>query len=213
MHARNVKPALFKNELLGQEDPILTLLFVGLWCLADEQGILEDRPLRIKAELFPYRESLDVNRYLTDLERLEFINRYQVGPGKFILVVNFRKHQNPHHTEKKSTFPKPREGGNGGLTDSHPLLHGGYPADSLIPDSLRGPSQGSAALGPVPPPAAPGLGSSAAGPAEVSPIGDLDDWEAAQPMPTLSLARAAFESDREGPLPAWILAPKPKEAS
>ncbi len=74
--ARNIKPSFFTNELLGTEDPMVSLTFAGLWCLADKEGILEDRPLRIKAELFPYRENLDVNGYLTVLQRLGFIHRY-----------------------------------------------------------------------------------------------------------------------------------------
>ena len=32
------------------------LLFVGLWTIADRNGRLEDRPKRIRAELFPYDE-------------------------------------------------------------------------------------------------------------------------------------------------------------
>ena len=47
--ARNIKPSFFTNELLGTEDPMVSLTFAGLWCLADKEGILEDRPLRIKA--------------------------------------------------------------------------------------------------------------------------------------------------------------------
>jgi len=43
-----------------------------------------------------------------------------------IQVLNFKKHQNPHHTEKKSELPAP----------VNPLLSNGEnPADSLIPDS------------------------------------------------------------------------------
>lgn len=141
MRARNIKPGLFKNEVLGAADPLLTILFEGLWCLADREGRLEDRPLRIKAEVFPYRDSLDIHRCLTDLERMSFIQRYeaelpgeQVHKVKVIQVINFLKHQSPHHTEKKSTLPAPV---------SSPLIngayqeqHGEYPPDSLIPDSL-----------------------------------------------------------------------------
>jgi hypothetical protein len=127
MRARNIKPGLFKNEVLGASDPLLTLLFEGLWCLADREGRLEDRPLRIKAEVFPYRESLDINRYLTELERIGFVQRYNAGELALIQVLNFKKHQNPHHTEKKSELPAPV---------NSPLSNGEYPADSLIPDSL-----------------------------------------------------------------------------
>ncbi len=67
--ARNIKPGLFKNEILGVAEPIYTLLFEGLWLLADREGRLEDRPLRIKAEIFPYREGLDLVSMLGWLER------------------------------------------------------------------------------------------------------------------------------------------------
>jgi len=104
--SRNIKPSLFKNELLGTADPMLTILFASLWCLADRDGRLEDRPLRIKAETFPYREGIDINGYLTELERLEFIHRYRADGIGVIQIVNFHKHQNPHKTEKESELPE-----------------------------------------------------------------------------------------------------------
>jgi hypothetical protein len=142
MRARNIKPAFFTNELLGTLEPIIALTFTGLWCLADRDGILEDRPLRIKAELFPYRESLDVNGYLTVLERTGFISRYEVDDIKYIEVLNFRKHQAPHHTEKAKGYPS-----NPLKTKVHrylsviPPIHDSEQqvptrSDSLIPDSL-----------------------------------------------------------------------------
>lgn len=134
MRARNIKPGIFLNEILGQADPIYTVLFEGLWCMADREGRLEDRPLRIKAEVFPYRDGLDINGELTQLERWGFIQRYEVGSLRVIQVVNFDKHQNPHHTERKSELPGNTNGCS--LTVDSPLDHGGNPADSLIPDSL-----------------------------------------------------------------------------
>lgn len=103
--ARNIKPAIFKNELLGVADPFITLLFESLWCLADREGRLEDRPLRIKAETFPYRENMDINGYLTELARMGFIVRYVVDGAPLIQIVNFKKHQTPHKTEKDSVLP------------------------------------------------------------------------------------------------------------
>lgn len=137
--ARNIKPGLFKNEVLGIADPLITLLFENLWCLADREGRLEDRPLRIKAETFPYRENIDVNGYLTELQRMKFICRYTVGGERYIQVLNFHKHQNPHKTEKASTIPEmPDESDGCALTVVVPLDNGPRPADSLvlIPDSL-----------------------------------------------------------------------------
>ena len=142
MRARNIKPNLFKNEILGTEDPFLTILFTGLWCLADKRGRLEDRPLRIKAEVFPYRDNLDVNGYLTVLERLGFIQRYVIDQVPYIQVLHFEKHQHPHHTEKESEIPPPpsikslKNNENSDLTVKQQEINGCAPSDSLIPDSL-----------------------------------------------------------------------------
>ena len=137
MRSRNIKPGFFKNELLGVQDPLIQIAFIGLWCVADRDGILEDRPLRLKAEIFPYRENIDFNGYLTVMSRLDFILRYEVDGKKYILIKNFKKHQRPHHTEKSSGLPKPQTNSDGcDLTVNSPLFNREYPPDSLIPDSL-----------------------------------------------------------------------------
>lgn len=134
--ARNIKPALFKNEILGVADPMATLLFEGLWLLADKAGRLEDRPLRIKGELFPYRDGLDIEGLLRFLAVEGFIVRYSVAAKRYIQVDNFDKHQNPHRNEPESVIPSVSEGcittDFGGSTSA---ILGSAPADSLIPDS------------------------------------------------------------------------------
>jgi hypothetical protein len=105
--ARNIKPGLFKNEVLGVADPIYTLLFEGLWVLADREGRLEDRPLRIKAEIFPYREGLDIPSMLSWLERAGFIRRYLANGLGLIQIIQFAKHQSPHKNEVPSEHPAP----------------------------------------------------------------------------------------------------------
>jgi len=102
MRSRNIKPGFFKNEILGTSDPLLTIVFAGLWCAADREGRIEDRPLRLKAEILPYRENIDFNGYLTELARLEFIRRYENNGIAVIEVINFKKHQNPHPRENPS---------------------------------------------------------------------------------------------------------------
>lgn len=135
--ARNIKPSLFKNEILGVADPLLTILFESLWCLADKEGRLEDRPLRIKAETFPYRENLDINGYLTQLEQLGFIRRYVVGGVAYIQVINFLKHQTPHSTEKASVIPKePKEKQRSECDSGKPPLDNGETTQAKRPDSL-----------------------------------------------------------------------------
>jgi len=106
LRARNLKPGFFKNEILGSLQPTARLLYVGLWCLADREGRLEDRPTRIKVEVLPY-DDCDVDVSLTDLAKLNFINRYSVNGSNYIEILNFKKHQNPHVKEGESTIPAP----------------------------------------------------------------------------------------------------------
>lgn len=131
--SRNIKPGLFKNEILGIADPLYTLAFQGLWLLADREGRLEDRPLRIKAETFPYRDGLDIDSILNWLEAEGFVLRYEVSGRRYIQVLNFSKHQNPHKNETASDIPPPE------LFEGVPKKSVHAPSESealgLIPDS------------------------------------------------------------------------------
>ena len=138
--SRNIKPGLFKNEVLGVADPLYTLAFQGLWLLADREGRLEDRPLRIKAETFPYRETVDINSILDWLHDEGFIQRYQAGDKRYIQVLNFGRHQNPHKNETPSEIPAFEDiGSDTEIIGTHSEKIGSTPADSLllIPDSLN----------------------------------------------------------------------------
>lgn len=104
--ARNIKPGFFANENLAECDPLARLLFAGLWCLADREGRLEDRPKRIRAELLPY-DTCDADELLNQLQAKGFILRYSHGEGRFIQVLKFGSHQNPHIKEAKSSIPAP----------------------------------------------------------------------------------------------------------
>lgn len=104
--ARNIKPAFFANDTLAELAPLVRLLFVGLWTIADRSGRLEDRPARIKAEVLPY-DSCKADEMLGELADGGFIVRYVANNIKYIQVVNFSKHQNPHKNEAISTIPEP----------------------------------------------------------------------------------------------------------
>ena len=106
MRARNIKPGFFKNDTLAELDFAGRLLFIGLWGIADRAGRLEDRPKKIKAEVFPYDE-VNVDSFLGELARLGFILRYEVEGERYIQIVHFDKHQNPHPREAPSNIPVP----------------------------------------------------------------------------------------------------------
>lgn len=106
---RNIKPAFFDNDTLGSLDPLIRLLFIGLWCIADRDGRLEDRPRRIKKTLLGYDDTTveETNGMLQQLADNGFIVRYTVEDEDYIQIVNFSKHQNPNMKEKASEIPPP----------------------------------------------------------------------------------------------------------
>lgn len=103
MRARNLKPGFFKNEFLAETTPLGQLLFAGLWCMADRDGRMENRPLRMKAELFPYTK-INVIRLLNELSKRGFITIYGEN-GQFIQIEKFHLHQSPNSHEKQSEIP------------------------------------------------------------------------------------------------------------
>jgi hypothetical protein len=115
---RTIKPSFFKNEELAEIPMACRILFIGLWCLADKEGRLEDRPKRIKAEIFPY-DNIEIDQQLSRLQSAGFIIRYsvdntKVGELKVIQIINFSKHQRitGSEAESESDFPAPVMGGN-----------------------------------------------------------------------------------------------------
>jgi hypothetical protein len=112
--ARSIKPAFFKNEFLAECEPMARLLFVGLWTLADRNGRLEYRPLRIKAELFPY-ENCDMAAMLKQLEDRGFVRAYEVQGVRVLEIPKFCDHQRCHPDERAEQLP-PCEDGQAGLS-------------------------------------------------------------------------------------------------
>ena len=102
--ARNIKPGFFRNADLVELPMEARLLFIGLWTLADREGRLEDRPKQIKMEIFP-ADSVDCDALLMQLSSTGMVARYEVDGKRYLQVVNFTKHQNPHRDEKASTVP------------------------------------------------------------------------------------------------------------
>jgi hypothetical protein len=131
--ARNIKPGFFKNEDLAECSPWARLCFAGLWTLADREGRLEDRPKRIKGELFAF-DTIDVEPLLKELERFKFIVRYETDGMKAIQISEFARHQSPHYSEIASVIKPPSLPESTGKET--PIKGGSQPPDSLIPDSL-----------------------------------------------------------------------------
>jgi hypothetical protein len=103
---RTIKPEFFSNEEIGNLPAEARLLFIGLWTLADREGRLQDRPMRIGAQLFPY-DAWAIASLLEELDRVGLIARYEAEGTKCIQIINFTKHQNPHPKETRYGLPPP----------------------------------------------------------------------------------------------------------
>lgn len=111
--ARTLSPSFFTDERVVSVSPFARLLFQGLWCEADREGRLEDRPLGLKMRLFP-ADQVDVSALLDELVKAGLVQRYAVGGRGYLLVPNFAKHQHPHPKEVQSRLPAPPSTENNG---------------------------------------------------------------------------------------------------
>lgn len=90
--ARNIKPSFFTNDDLVQLPMQDRMLFIGLWTIADREGRLEDRPMRIKMQVFP-ADDIDVDSSLTRLASTGMLVRYEVEGSRYIEIVNWKRWQ------------------------------------------------------------------------------------------------------------------------
>ncbi len=156
--ARNIKPGFFKNDVLVELPFEYRLLFIGLWTMADREGRLEDRPTKIRMEVFP-ADSVDVDAGLQALHDAGFVLRYSAAGVRYIQILTWGKHQNPHVKEAASTIPAPGEHGASTVQAPEIPERAGLIPDSgfLIPDSKDEPAIAGLS------PAAPDDGESAGG--------------------------------------------------
>lgn len=122
-HKREIKFQFFRDEDLSELSRDHRLVFIGLWTVADKNGVFEDRPKRVHADAFPYDHDLNMVAILDDLTAAGYLLRYVGGGKKLIQIVNFRKHQRPHPKERPTGFPTYDEAQQelaGGSTEGEP---------------------------------------------------------------------------------------------
>jgi hypothetical protein len=139
--SRELKYGFFTDEEIARLTPWARLLFEGLWCLADRDGRLEDRPARIHALVFPYDHQLDIDALLREIAEAkgDFIQRYEVDGKNYIQIRTLNKNQHFHPKEKSAGYPTPparKVPGLPGNSTSNPAL----PSLSSLPSQSSMPS-------------------------------------------------------------------------
>ncbi len=103
---RTIKPDFFLDAELCDLSPLHRLLFAALWCHADRDGRLEDKPKELKVKCLPF-DDCRADELLADLHRAGFITRYEVGGKRLIAIKDFDVHQRFHRDEKSRKLPAP----------------------------------------------------------------------------------------------------------
>lgn len=97
LRPRMVLPGFWDDYEFCRDVPRpLRLFYLGLWCVADDRGALQDSPPAIKRALFGYDDDITVEqvaRWIEDLIDKKKLIRYEAGGKNYLLLVNFLKHQ------------------------------------------------------------------------------------------------------------------------
>ena len=113
--ARLLKPDFFEDEKLTSLPLGARLLYSAIWCLADREGRLEDRPSRIAAFAFPpmgnqrvqSQSRRDTAAWLDALVSVGCVVRYETEGQALMYIPSWEKHQKIHPNETKSVLPPP----------------------------------------------------------------------------------------------------------
>ena len=105
MRKRMISPGFFiDEELVEHFDAWGRLFYQGLWCVAEDSGCFELKPLQLKMQIFPGDNITTdkINVFLQKLSELGKIVVYKVDGKEYAWIKNFHKHQ----TLNKPTPPQ-----------------------------------------------------------------------------------------------------------
>lgn len=102
---RSVHPGLFTDSDWVECSMDARLLVIGLWTLADDQGVFSWRTKEIKMAVFP-GDSIDVEPLLNELVQNNLIRHYEVEGRKYGAIRNFRRWQRPQKPTAVHPLPE-----------------------------------------------------------------------------------------------------------
>lgn len=144
---RMLHPEFFVDDFLVTIPPLARLLFAGLWCYADREGRLEDKPFKLKLEILP-NDDCNINELLDILADPNegVIKRYQVNGNKYIQIKQFTKYQHIHFREQYSEIPDE----NGVLPEGKEKKPGASPRQAPDKPQTSPPASASASASEIP---------------------------------------------------------------
>lgn len=93
---RTIKPEFWHDEKVGSLKRDERLLYIGLWNLADDDGVCKASPVFIKSSLFPYDDDLRINiliAWLSNLEKARMLIPFILRDERYYVIRTFSDHQ------------------------------------------------------------------------------------------------------------------------
>jgi len=93
---RTIKPEFWTDEKVGKLKRDERLLFIGLWNLADDQGVVKANAAYIKGQLFSYDEELrisTVDNWLASMAKARMLIPFTFNSESYYLIRTFDEHQ------------------------------------------------------------------------------------------------------------------------
>jgi len=109
---RTIKPEFFTSEQVAGLTHSARLLFVGLWCFSDDNGVHPASCHRAMLEVFPGDQNADVaavTGWVAELLSAGLLSSYVVEGQEFWSITGWQKHQKIQYPSYR--FPLPPDGG------------------------------------------------------------------------------------------------------
>lgn len=104
MKRRTIKPEFFSDTKTGRLSTTSQVLFMGMWCLSDRQGYLENDTEFLKSQILPYFKG-NITSNLEEIIAKGLVTVCSFEERNLLNINNFNKHQPIHPHEAQSSYP------------------------------------------------------------------------------------------------------------
>ena len=87
-----IAPEFWFDEEIGELDSDTQLTYIGTWNFADDYGVIEYAPKKIKVQIFPYKD-VNVAKCLEALIKINKLIVFEAEGKKWLHIKNFLKNQ------------------------------------------------------------------------------------------------------------------------
>ena len=90
---RTIKPTFWADEKLSKVSHSARLLYIGLWNISDDYGVIQGDTRYIHGQIFPYEMNLDVGKLLNELAKIRRIFKCEHNGNIYYYIPTFNIHQ------------------------------------------------------------------------------------------------------------------------